>query len=204
MNAANYQAFRDFRKHVDIKQKLKRGGNKCRIYLPKEGFTYGMPNRPPTPIKDIINNNYGNIAEIRIKNEYKNFIKKMRSQSNTNINVKLSLMRKMIEEKRKKYIERRKDKMGLGHWEKHEINVSTQNKPLYKLKMFSNVRSKVAEGLKMFKSFKPPKQKVKINNKCEIDCANENNNIDNMINKDQAEMKQKEEEKNKLEALPTI
>ena len=70
-----------------------------------------MPNRPPTPIKDIINNNYGNIAEIRIKNEYKNFIKKMRSQSNTNINVKLSLMRKMIEKKRKKYIERRKDKM---------------------------------------------------------------------------------------------
>ena len=69
MNAANYQAFKDFRKHVDIKQKLKRGSLNRKIYLPEEGFAYGLPNRPPTPIKDIINNNYGNLAEIKIKNE---------------------------------------------------------------------------------------------------------------------------------------
>ena len=74
MNAANYHSFKDFRKNIDIKQKLKRGKLDRKIILPKEGFTYGKPNRPPTPIKDIINNNYGNLAEISIRDEYKNFI----------------------------------------------------------------------------------------------------------------------------------
>ena len=113
-------------------------------------------------------------------------------------------MRKMLEEKKKKYMERKNDKRVLGRLEKNEINVSTQNKPLYKLKMFSDVKSKVAEGLKMFKSYKQQKKRLKINKKCEIDCANENN-IDNMINNVQVEKKLKEEEeKNKLEAMPTI
>ena len=129
---------------------------------------------------------------------------KMRSQSNTDINRKLSFIGKILEEKKKKYIERKNDKRVLSRFEKNKINVSIQNKPLYKLKMFSDVKSKVAEGLKMFKSYKAPKNKVKINKKYEIDCANENN-TDNMNNKVQVEKKLKEEEeKNKLEALPTL
>lgn len=111
MNAMNYHAFRDFRKNIDIKQKIKHGSIEGRIYLPKEGFTYGKPNRPPTPIKDIINNNYGNLEEITIRNEYRNFFRKMRSQSNVSINRKLTQMRKMLKKKEKEF-RRKKSKKG--------------------------------------------------------------------------------------------
>ena len=210
MNAANYNAFRDFRKNVDIKQKIKHGIIDRRIYLPKEGFTYGKPNRPPTPIKDIINNNYGNIAEITIRNEYRNFLKKMRSQSNVNINKKLAQMRKMLEEKRKKILEQKREKMGLGFGDKPGNNTVKCDKPLYKLKMFMDVPSKVAEGIKLFKSYRPPKKKKKLIernvNKSAIAINHRDNetNIDKMFNKIQGEMKQKEEEKNKYETLPII
>ena len=206
MNAANYNAFKDFRKNIDIKQKIKHGVIDRRIYLPKEGFTYGKPNPPPTPIKDIINNNYGNLAEITIKNEYRNFLRKMRSQSNVNINKKLAQMRKMYEEKRKKISEEKKEKMGLGLGEKPGNNTVKADKPLYKLKMFMDVGSKVAEGIKLFKSYIPPKKKIKIDgskNKSVIELEKERS-IDNMINKVQEEKKPKEEEKNKYVTLPVI
>ena len=209
MNAANYNAFRDFRKNVDIKQKIKHGYIDRRMYLPKEGFTYGKPNRPPTPIKDIINNNYGNLAEITIRNEYRNFLKKMRSQSNVNINKKLAQMRKMLEEKRKKILEEKKEKMGLGLGDKPGNNTVKVDKPLYKLKMFMDVPSKVAEGIKLFKSYRPPPKKKKIIiernvNRSAINYKDNESNIDKMINKVQEEMKKKEDEKNKYEALPII
>ena len=206
MNAANYQAFRDFRKNVDIKQKIKHGCIDRRIHLPKEDFTYGKPNRPPTPIKDIINNNYGNMAEISIRNEYKNFLKKIRSQSNISINRKLAQMRKMLEEKRKKMQEDRNERKGLGMGDKPEFNTIKLEKPLYKLKMFQDVESKVAEGLKLFKSYRPPKKKIKIdkrNNKSAVYNESSNINIDKIINKEE-EMKQKIEEKKKFETLPIL
>ena len=115
MNAANYQAFKDFRKNIDIKQKLKRGSIDRKIFLPHEGFTYGKPNRPPTPIKDIINNNYGTLAEMNIRNEYKNFIKKVRSQSNFNVRARFEKTKKMLEEKRKKLFEERKSRIEIGN-----------------------------------------------------------------------------------------
>ena len=75
MNAANYKAIKDFRKSVDIKQKVKHGTKEKKVILPPEDFAYGKPNRPPTPIKEIINNDYGNRAEALITNEYKKFMK---------------------------------------------------------------------------------------------------------------------------------
>lgn len=196
MNAANYHAFKDFRKNIDIKQKLKRGRLDRKIYLPKEGFTYGKPNRPPTPIKDIINNNYGNLAEISIRDEYKNFIKKMRSNSNLNLNSKYNHMRKTLEAKRKK-IDEKKDKNKFA--DKSCINSAKNKIELYKLKMFMDVKSKVAESIKMFKSYRPKKKfKVEVKN-------NNLSQIDNMINKLEEEAKlKKEESKQKSETLPAI
>ena len=198
MNAANYHAFKDFRKNIDIKQKLKRGKLDRKIILPKEGFTYGKPNRPPTPIKDIINNNYGNLAEISIRNEYRNFIKKMRSHSNMSFNNKYYQSRKSMEERKKK-IEEQKNKNELS--EKSGITSAKNNTQLYKMKMFMDVKSKVAESIKMFKSYRPLKR-IKVGNKSKN--SNENN-IDNMINKLQEEVKQKEESGLKnYETLPAI
>ena len=69
-----------------------------------------------------------------------------------------------------------------------------------------NVPSKVTEGLKMFKSYRPPKRKIIIERNKNIKEMKDisDNNIDNMIYKVQEEMKQKEEEKNKYQTLPVI
>ena len=44
------------------------------MYLPPEDFTYGKWNRPSTPIKEVVNYDYGNMAEEVIKQEYDAFI----------------------------------------------------------------------------------------------------------------------------------
>ena len=101
---------------------------------------------------------------------------------------------------------KKKEKMGLGLGEKPGNNTVKVEKPLYKLKMFMDVGSKVAEGIKLFKSYRPPKKKIRIEkneNKSPIDPGKESN-TNNMINKGQEEVKQKEENKNKYEALPII
>ena len=163
--------------------------------MPKEGFTYGKPNRPPTPIKDIINNNYGNIAEISIREEYKNFIKKIRSHSNLNINNKFHNLRKSMEAKAKK-IEEQKNKNEPS--DKSSGSIIAKNKiEQYKLKMFMDVKSKVAESIKMFKSYRPMKKKIKAKDK-----INNLSSIDNMINKLEEEAKQKEQKLS--ETLPAI
>ena len=63
MNATNFGTNKDFRRTVDIRQKVRHGKIERKIYLPPEDFAYGLPNRPPTPFKDVIYNAYGNRAE---------------------------------------------------------------------------------------------------------------------------------------------
>ena len=75
MNATNFGTNKDFRKTVDIRQKVRKGKIERKIYLPPEDFSYGLPNRPPTPFKDVIYNAYGNRAEDIIRNEYDNYIR---------------------------------------------------------------------------------------------------------------------------------
>jgi hypothetical protein len=55
---------------VDIKKRVKKGTNERVIYLPAPEFTYGKRNRTPTPVKEVINNQFGNRAEDVIKMEY--------------------------------------------------------------------------------------------------------------------------------------
>ena len=75
INEANYKAIKDFRKSIDIKHKIKFGSKDRKVVLPPDYFVYGKPNCPPTPIKEVINNDYGNRAEEIIRNEYQRFIK---------------------------------------------------------------------------------------------------------------------------------
>ena len=75
MNATNFGTNKDFRKTVDIRQKVRHGKIERKIYLPPEDFAYGLPNRPPTPFKDVIYNAFGNRAEDIIRNEYGNYIR---------------------------------------------------------------------------------------------------------------------------------
>ncbi len=60
MNATTFATNKDFRRTIDIRQKMRHGGRERKIILPREDFVYGLPNRPPTPFKDVIYNSYGN------------------------------------------------------------------------------------------------------------------------------------------------
>ena len=185
MNAANYKAIKNFRKSIDIKQKIKKGSKDRKIILPPENFVYGMPNRPPTPIKEVINNDYGNRAEAIIRNDYKKFIRQ-RSHANFKppkvvprfINPLVEIIKKREEERKKGSLDYPLDD--------DELLGKKDDKPLYKLKMFQSVGSKVAESIKQFKTYHPYKKKEIPNN----------DGIDNLINKVQEEIKQKENENN--------
>ena len=63
------------------------------------------------------------------------------------------------------------------------IKLAINNKLFIKLKMFQSVGSKIAESIKQFKTYHPYKKKEK---------KLSNDGIDNLINKVQEEIKQKE------------
>ena len=80
--------------------------------------------------------------------------------------------------------EKKDEKNDEKNEDEEESSEKKDEKPLYKLKMFQNVGSKVAEGIKKFKTFKQYKIKKP---------ENENNGLDNIINKVQDEIKQQEQ-----------
>ena len=81
MNTANYKSIKDFRKSVDIKQKIKHGTKDIKKVLSPKNFVYWIPNLSPTLIKEVINNEYGNRTVTIITNEYKTLFKQ-RSHAN--------------------------------------------------------------------------------------------------------------------------
>ena len=70
--------------------------------------------------------------------------------------------------------------------------------------MFMDVKSKVAQNLKMFKSYRPIKKKIQRNINGSLKEIT-NTNIDDMINKVQEDIKQqKEDEKKQFDTLPAV
>ena len=76
MNATTYGTHKDFRKNIDIRKKMRHGTKERHINLPPEDFAYGIRNRTPTPIKDVINNGYVVTTEARAK-EARKFVERM-------------------------------------------------------------------------------------------------------------------------------
>ena len=154
MNATTYATNKDFRKNIDIRKKVKYGSKERHIVLPPEDFAYGVPNRPPTPIKDVINNAYGNRAESVIRKEYATFMKEKQKMFHLTPRT-TNHFNKLYELSRTR------------------MNYDNQPEPeLYKMRMFKDVGSKVAEGIKQFKTYHPYKK----------------NNLDSMIEKVQGEL----------------
>ena len=178
MNATNFATNKDFRKTVAIRQKVRQGKIEKKIYLPPEDFAYGLPNRPPTPFKDVIYNAYGNRAEDIIRNEYDNYIRERSIKDNRPPEV----ITRYINPKAEEYKMRELEKKGLttGFQDKEK------EKPLYKLRMFQDVGSKVAEEVKLFKTYHPYRKKQKVDD-----------GVDYLINKVQGEIEQNDKEKMK-------
>ena len=182
MNATNFNTNKDFRKNIDIRQKVRHGKIEKKIYLPPEEFAYGLPNRPPTPFKDVIYNAYGNRAEDIIRNEYDNYIRERSMKNSRPPEIVTRYINPKAEEYRKRDLEKKAGSLtGYPGFENEENNpYSTKNeKPLYKLKMFQDVGSKVAEEVKLFKTYHPYKKKKKVDD-----------GVDYLINKVQGEIEQ--------------
>ena len=186
MGATGHTSNKDFRKNVDIRRKMKQGGIKKNIVLPDEDFAYGLPSPPHEDIADVIYNTYGNRAQDQIKKEYEAYIAE-KSKVYRRPKVVPRFINPKVEEMKKKEEERKANTLDAPL---EEINPEDEKneepeKPLYKLKMFQNVGSKVTEGIKKFKTYKPFKIKTHV--------EEENAAINKIINDVQEEVKQKKE-----------
>ena len=184
MGSTGHTSNKDFRKNVDIRKKKKQGGKQTNIVLPDEDFVYGMPNPPHEDIADLIYNTYGNKAEESIRQEYENYIAK-KSKVFRRPKVVPRFINPKVEEMKKKEEERKANSLDAPIEEENLEEKKEPEKPLYKLKMFLNVGSKVAEGIKKFKTYKP--YKIKEHHEEESDAINK------IINDVKEEVKEKEQ-----------
>lgn len=60
----------DFRKTRDLMVDAKEGQRVIPIMLPTEDFSYGVPNRPSTPMKLVMGNCYALEAEAKNETKY--------------------------------------------------------------------------------------------------------------------------------------
>ena len=194
MNATNFGTNKDFRKTVDIRQKMRHGKIERKIYLPPEDFAYGLPNRPPTPFKDVIYNAYGNRAEDVIRNEYDCYIRERSVKSKRPPKVIPRYINPKVEELKRREMEKKAG--SLNGYDPLDVPMDMlqqtrkNEKPLYKLKMFQDVGSKVAEEVKLFKTYHPYKKKKKTDD-----------GVDYLINKVQGEIQQNQKDNEQLNQL---
>ena len=181
MNATNFGTNKDFRKTIDIRRKMRHGKIEKNIYLPPDDFAFGLPNRPPTPFKDVIYNAFGNRAEDVIRNEYDCYIKERSVKNKRPPKVIPRYINPKVEELKKREMEKKAGSLNYNPLEEPIDMYQTQKneKPLYKLKMFQDVGSKVAEEVKLFKTYHPYKKKKK-----------NDDGVDYLINKVQGEIQQ--------------
>ena len=106
--------------------------------LPAQEFSYGIKNRPSTPIKTVINYEYSNKAEEDIRRSYSQMIVDRQSVEKFSPKTTKYFVQKIENKKKEK-----------------SANEMNKNKDLYKIKKFLNVESKLKENLKNFKTYLP-------------------------------------------------
>lgn len=119
--------------------------------MPAEDFIYGKRNRTPTPVKQVINNDYGNNGKLALTNMYNHFISSSMSQTK-------------LAPKSTRTFNNRLEKVRANKQPEAEAEP-------YKMKLFSQVESKIKTGLKREKSVSY------------LDKANNLNDIDRLIQK---------------------
>lgn len=156
MNATTFGTNKDFRRHVDLKQIVRVGSKDRHIVLPPDDFAYGMRYKTPVLIRDLLYNVYGNEAEKEIDLEYKTFMREKRE---------FNRLAPKTTEHFNKLLKSKRD------------SLNVVEKPLFKMKMFQNKPSKVAERIKEFKTYKAKRS---------------HNNFDQLINKVQKEIEEQQ------------
>ena len=187
MNATNFYTSKDYRSMIDIRRKPIEGKLNREIKLPPDDFAYGIQNRPSTPIKQVVNNDFGNKAEFLIKKEYNKFIKERSKILKGPPKIICRYINPKVFELREKEEEERKEKEREKNFDDSFNENVEKEPPLWKMKMFRDVGSKVAEDVKKFKTYKPWKK--------------DEFGLDKMIKNVQEEIKKNEQKKNENERI---
>ena len=187
MNATNFYTSKDYRSMIDIRRKPIEGKLNREIKLPPDDFAYGIQNRPSTPIKQVVNNDFGNKAEFLIKKEYNKFIKEKSKICKGPPKIICRYINPKVFEMRQKEEEERKEKERETNFDDSFNENVEKEPPLWKMKMFRDVGSKVAEDVKKFKTYKPWKK--------------DEFGLDKMIKNVQEEIMQNEHKKNENERI---
>ena len=187
MNATTFGTNKDFRKTVDIRQRVRHGKIERRIYLPPDEFSYGLPNKYIASFRDLLLNAHGNWCEDEIRHEYDLFIKEKTYRKPKPKKVIPRFVNPLVEEMKRREMDKKNLTAYGGFYGISDYNSFSQRnqKPLYKLKMFQDIPSKVEKEIKLFKTYHPYKHKKK-----KVD------DIDHLINKVQGELQQNENCKN--------
>lgn len=78
----------DFRKTRDLMVDAKEGQRVIPIMLPTEDFSYGVPNRPSTPMKLVMGNCYALEAEAKNETKYLGDTQKVEAKTGSKISAK--------------------------------------------------------------------------------------------------------------------
>ena len=181
---------KEIRKKLDgIRKKVKQGHKHPKIDIqPNKDRIYGLASPKHEDIADIIYNTYGNKAEEDLKKNYEAFIAK-KSKVYHRPKVVPRFINPKVEELKKKEKEKKANMLD----ELFEEEKKEPEKPLYKLKMFQNVGSKVAEGLKKFKTYKPHNSINCLKEKKELKIEKEEEGINKVIEDVKKDVEKKEE-----------
>ena len=124
----NFYTNKEFRRNIDVRQHIKKGSKAKKIFLPTDDFVYGKRNRTPTPVKNVIYYEYARQGEDTLKKTYNRFMQTSQNK------LKLQpIITKNFEEKIRK--------------SQYDRYVTPTEKPLYKMKIFNGVESKVKQKL---------------------------------------------------------
>ena len=134
LGACNSKDFRQCAKQLGDKQKSKKGKTEICVLLPEKGFTYGVPNRPSTPVKKVINNDYGNEAERCCVNQYANLM--------VGASQKTKFLPSIT-----KAVNLNKEVTNMKIRQREVDPIESQNN-LFKMHKFQNVRAKVSTNRK--------------------------------------------------------
>ena len=170
----------------NIRKKVKQGHKPQKLNIPNTDRVYGLPSPKHEDIADIIYNTYGNKAEEDLKKSYEAFISE-KSKVYHRPKVVPRFISPKVELMKKKEEERKANNLDLPLIEEEN---KEPEKPLYKLKMFQNVGSRVAEEIKKFRTYKPFIAK---HEKKEIKEEIEKTGIDKVIEDVKKDVEKKEE-----------
>lgn len=131
--ALSHNKHKEFLKGLDVKQQVKYTKKDKYVDLPAQSFSYGLANKPSTPIKNVINGIYANKAEEKLRKNYQEFFED-KGKVKKLVVKQTPHFRKLMERRRL-------------------LSTGDESK-VYKMKMFSGVKSKVAESVQQFKTYR--------------------------------------------------